>query len=228
MDAIRQVPPGRPVLFFGVGPTLHHVFLAATVASEIHLGDYLPANLAEIRRWLDHDPGAHDWRAFVRYTLQCEGIDSSADADVSVREELTRQRVTRLVEVDGRVPAGAAGDYLTVISAYCADSDHASWSAFMGHILDRVAGEGLFLTAALRRSSGYRVGGKYFPSAHVDEHDVRTVIEAAWGAGTASVEAREMPAQAAHGCDGIVLGQACRPSPSLVATPPDDAEGRAV
>ncbi|MET7403925.1 hypothetical protein ABZS66_61735, partial [Dactylosporangium sp. NPDC005572] len=62
VDALRRAEPGRPVLFFGVGPTLHHVFAAAEVASEIHLGDYLPANLAEIRRWIDREPGAHDWR----------------------------------------------------------------------------------------------------------------------------------------------------------------------
>ena len=80
VDAMREVEPGEPVLFFGVGPTLHHVFLAAPHASEIHLADYLPANLREIERWLARDPGAHDWRPFVRYTLQCEGIEAPTDA----------------------------------------------------------------------------------------------------------------------------------------------------
>ena len=73
VEAMRHTEPGRPVLLFGVGPTLHHVFLAANGASEIHLADYLPANLTEIARWIDRDPGAHDWRPFVRYTLECEG-----------------------------------------------------------------------------------------------------------------------------------------------------------
>jgi hypothetical protein len=40
--AIEQASPGEPALYFGVGPTLHHVFLAAPHVSEIHLGDYLP------------------------------------------------------------------------------------------------------------------------------------------------------------------------------------------
>ena len=74
VDAIRDAEPDEPVLFFGVGPTLHHVFLAARKASEIHLGDYLPANLREIERWIERDPAAHDWRPFVRYTLECEGF----------------------------------------------------------------------------------------------------------------------------------------------------------
>ncbi|MET0415185.1 MAG: hypothetical protein ABW022_04080, partial [Actinoplanes sp.] len=86
--AMRRAQRGQPVLFFGVGPTLHHVFAAAEVASEIHLGDYLPANLTEIQRWIDREPGAHDWRPFVRQTLRCEGVICPTDEDVAAREEL--------------------------------------------------------------------------------------------------------------------------------------------
>jgi hypothetical protein len=57
-DAIKQAPADQPVLIFGSGPTLHHVFLAAPHASELHLADYLPANLEEIERWCARDPAA--------------------------------------------------------------------------------------------------------------------------------------------------------------------------
>src|SRR6478735_3749387 len=137
----------RPVLVYGTGPTMHHVFLAAPRASELHLGDYLDANLAELRRWLDRDPQAHDWRAFVRWTLESEGTVADANA-VRRREELTRSRTTRLVHVDGRRPSSGP-KYATVISAYGADSatqHHAEWAAFMTNILDRVEPGGLLLT----------------------------------------------------------------------------------
>ena len=74
VDAMRHAEPGQPVLLFGVGPTLHHVFLTAVTAAEIHLAEYLPANLHEIERWLAGAPEAHDWRPFVEYTLECEGV----------------------------------------------------------------------------------------------------------------------------------------------------------
>src|SRR5262249_9725210 len=121
-DAMRQAPDGDTVLVFGTGPTLHHVFLAAPKASEIHLADYLPANLHEIERWLQRDPAAHDWRPFVRYTLQCEGVTAPTDEDVARREDLTRAKITRLLEVDARRPVPLGRCYPTVISAYCADS----------------------------------------------------------------------------------------------------------
>ena len=56
VEALRHAEPGEPLLLFGVGPTLHHVFLAAPAASEIHLAEYLPTNLQEIERWLMGEP----------------------------------------------------------------------------------------------------------------------------------------------------------------------------
>jgi hypothetical protein len=209
--AIEQASPGEPAFFFGVGPTLHHVFLAAPHVSEIHLGDYLPENLRELQSWIDRDPDAHDWRAFVRYTLECEGIESPTDDQIGTREELTRARITRLVQVDARQPPPAGARYATVVSAYCADSataDRDSWATYMRHIAAYVRPGGLFLTAALRRSEGYRVGERWFPSANVDEHDLRALLAAECE--RATVETRELVEHESQGYAGILLASARR------------------
>ena len=209
VDAMRETEPDEPVLFFGVGPTLHHVFLAAPHASEIHLADYLPGNLREVERWLAREPGAHDWRPFVRYTLQCEGIEAPTDAQVTEREELTRARVTRLLEVDARHPSPLAQRYATVVSAYCADSateDRAVWETFMEHISGLVRPGGVFVTAALRRCRHYVVGDKRFPGADVDEYDMHAVLARRFEHPT--VEACRLAEHAAQGYSGIVLAWA--------------------
>ena len=211
VGAIETASPGEPVLFFGVGPTLHHVFLAAPHVSEIHLGDYLPENLREIQRWLDRDPDAHDWRPFVRYTLECEGVASPTDDQIGMREELTRARITRLLEVDARQAPATTERYATVVSAYCADSataDRATWEAYMRNIAAHVRPGGLFITSALRRSDGYRVGDRRFPSANVDERDLRAVLADAFDDPT--VEARELAEHESQGYGGIVLASARR------------------
>jgi NNMT/PNMT/TEMT family len=217
VDAMRRVEPGEPVLVFGAGPTLHHVFLAAGKASEIHLADYLPANLREIERWIERDAGAHDWRPFVRYTLQCEGLASPTGQQVSEREELTRAKITKLLQADARRanPLGDGRRYATVISAYCADSatgDRATWQSCMRHIGGLVRPGGVLITAALRNCRWYLVGGKPFPSADIDEHDLRSVLEPAFACEPSSIEARELAGHAAHGYAGIVLGWARRRS----------------
>ena len=213
-EAMRQTVPDEPILFFGTGPTLHHVFLSAGRASEIHLADYLPRNLAAIDRWLQRDPDAHDWRPFVRYTLECEGHRAPTEAQLAQREELTRAKVTRLLEADAgdREPVGE--HYGTVVSAYCADSataDRATWETYMRHIAGLVRPGGVFITAALRRSRSYLVGGKQFPSADVDEHDLRAVLEPEFDC---SIEVREVPEHARLGYAGIVLATAIRRPPA--------------
>jgi len=208
-DAMREAPAGEAVLVFGTGPTLHHVFLAAPTASEIHLADYLPANLDEIERWRMRDPAAHDWRPFVRYTLECEGLRAPTHEDVARREELTRSKITRLLQVDARQPV-ALDRYATVISAYCADSatdDRATWETLMANITALVEPDGVFLTAALRRCRSYLVGDKRFPSANIAEHDLRRVLAPGF---TARVQARRLPGHDAQGYSGIVLATARR------------------
>jgi hypothetical protein len=221
VEALRRAERDRPVLFFGVGPTLHHVFAAAEVASEIHLGDYLPANLDEIRNWLERRPGAHDWRPFVRYTLQCEGIRHPTEADTAAREDLTRQRITRLIRVDAGRRRPVDQEYATVISAYCADSataDRATWELFMRNITGLVQPGGLFVTAALRHCRSYAVGGKLFPSADVDEDDLSAALQPSFAlpatAGKALLDGqivvRRVSQGRAHGYAAVILGWARR------------------
>ncbi len=97
------------------------------------------------------------------------------------------------------------------MSAYCADSataDRATWQTYMRHISGLVRPGGTFITAALRRSQAYLVGGKPFPSANVDEHDLDAVLAGGFPART--IEVRELAAQESHGYAGIVLAWALR------------------
>ena len=213
VEAARRADPDRPVLFFGVGPTLHHVFAFAEVAAEIHLADLLPANLTEIRRWLDRAPGAHDWRPFVRHTLRCEGVDDPGEAEVTAREDLTRKKITELIEADGRRAAPVPRQYPTVVSGYCADSatgDRESWQRFMGHLTGLVGPGGLFVTAALRRCRQYTVADKVFAAADIDERDLRAVLADGFDLGDARIEVVPVALDAAHGYSAIVLGRARR------------------
>lgn len=215
VEAMQKAPRDRPVLVYGVGPTLHHVFLAAPLASELHLGEYLPRNRDEVAKWLAEEPGAHDWTPFVLETLRREGVAEPRPDEIADRERLTRARVTRLFPVDARCPPHAPEMYPVVISAYCADSatnDRAEWVTLMHAILAHVEPGGLFATAALHRSRGYLVGGRFFPSADLRASDLRDVIDEAWGEGSAAVEVRRLTDQPEHGYSGILLATAIRPA----------------
>ena len=217
VDAIRDAEPDQPVLLFGVGPTLHHVFLAAEKVTEIHLAEYLPTNLREIERWLAGAADAHDWSPFVTYTLACEGVANPTADEIRDREDATRAKITVLLTGDARyadpLEGKGAAPYGTVISAYCADSataDTTTWETYMRHIAGLVEPGGLFITAALRRCSGYVVGGKVFPSVCVDEEDLRRVLQRDFDWEDGVVEVCDLSAHRSHGYTSVVLARVRR------------------
>jgi SAM-dependent methyltransferase len=170
--------PGR-ALVFGIGPTVHHLLPLAPHVREIHVADYLESNLDHVRRWLRRDARAHDWRAFGRHVLACEGLRSPSQQQIGQRERMVRSRVTRCLHGDaGRVtPLSTPGHerYDVVVSCYCAESatgDRSVWRRYMRNILRLLAPGGLFITAGLRRCRTYHVGPHRFACADIDEHDL--------------------------------------------------------
>jgi hypothetical protein len=182
--AMKQVEPGEPILLFGVGPTLHHVFLAAGKASEIQLADYLWTNLDEIEKWIRRDAHAHDWRAFVRDTLQCEGITSPTDEQVWQREELTRGKITKLLQVDARH----------------ADPLRERTGTARGHVHHR-------RPAPLPPVSGR---GEAVPERERRRGRPQAVLEPEFDCGAGSIQVRELAGHQSQGYSGIVLGWARR------------------
>jgi hypothetical protein len=210
-EAAQRIPEGEPALVFGAGPTLHHVFAIANRASEIDLGDYLRCNLDEISRWIRNEEGAHDWGLFVAHTLRCEGETEPTRQDIFDREQLVRDRISALLEVDMRddqPPVDARQGYATVLSAYCADSATASrdeWQAYMRRIIGLVRPGGTLLVAALGQTHSYLVGGKAFPSPCLDATDMGGLLSAYFPEVHLTIKTVSVPECAGHGYSSIIL-----------------------
>lgn len=182
---------------------------------ELVLADYLPQNLAEIAAWQLQDDAAHDWTPFVRYTLSCEIGAEPTEDQIAERMALIRNGITGLVHGDAGLVDPLGSDYRgrfgIVLSPFCADSatdDHAVWVRYCRNIASLVRPGGLFLTAALRRSRGYKVGSRFFPSANIDEDDLRAILAEDFRNDTIEVEVREVPEHRGQGYAGILLARA--------------------
>lgn len=208
VDAVKKVDHSGPVLIFGTGPALHHAFLLAT--NEIHVADYLPENLREIKKWVDNDEDAHNWKPFVKYTLQCEGTPSPTDEEIIAREDLVRSKITKYIQVDAgdTDPLGTEKreSYGLVLSPYCADSatgDKDIWKKYMRNISSVVKPGGTFITAALRDCASYEVGNRTFPCANINEKDMKKLFRTLdFSSRNTNIEYRELEG---HGYTGIVL-----------------------
>jgi hypothetical protein len=225
VEQMRHAPRG-PVLCFGCGPTLHHVFLAAPRMTELVLADYSRRNLKEIEDWREEGPGIHDWTPFVRYTLFCESGAQPSPAEISERMASIRRGITGLVHGDaGRTsPLGAdfREHFATVLSPFCADSatdDKVVWARYSRNIASLVRPGGLMLTSALRLCHRYKVGDRFFPSADIDEGDLQRILLEDFLPSTVKVEAREVSEHRTQGYSGILLARARKAS----ASPPAGA-----
>jgi len=209
----RNLAPGATVLEFGVGPTLHHLLPLAPHVARIHVADLLPANLEAVRQWCVEEPGAFDWSAFTREVLLYEGIRRPSGQEIDTRERLTRERLTlRLVgDARHRHPLGLTYSrrYDCVVTCYCADSataDKGEWFRYLRNIASLLAPGGLFVVAALRNCSFYRVGALRFPSPAIDEHDIRcALVELNFEKSSIQLQVCEVSEQARHGFQSIVL-----------------------
>jgi hypothetical protein len=168
-------------LDFGCGPTLHHVIPLTPYVEELHLADYVPANLAAIQQWLHGETRAHDWDIYIRGVLQLEGIAHPSLIDLARRKKQMRDKITRLKHgnLHWPHPLMDGSTYPLVVSFYCADSatpDKAQWRLFMLHLFNLVQPGGTLILSALNNTKGYRVGTRYFPSAQVTEQDMYLVL----------------------------------------------------
>ncbi len=218
-DTVREIGDLGNVLYFGCGPTLHHVFLAAPKARTIHLADYLKNNMDEVQKWLNGDAEAHDWRPFVRYTLICEGISNPSEEDISEREQLTRSKITKLLsdtDVNDADPLGeeGAGRYTTIISAYCADAvttDKDVWRQYMRNIASMLAPGGHLLVSALGNTKEYRVNGKIFPCVNLSKQDMEDALKLDFAHDSIKViEVTSLGEQEELGYTGIILARASK------------------
>jgi hypothetical protein len=183
---IEQLRQRRQTLFdkaieFGCGPTLYNAMAIAPHVRELHLADYLPANLHEIRHWLDNEPGAHDWRFYVRGILEMETGGPPTDQQVADREAELRRKAAGLhtADIRQRNPLGAPQSFDLVASFFCIEavsSDHRDWETFMRNLAGLVCPGGRLMLASVRRCNGYEVLGNRFPAAHIDEGDFNLLL----------------------------------------------------
>jgi hypothetical protein len=157
----------------GCGPTLHYSFALTPYAERIDLADYLPANLSEIRKWLDGTPDAHNWDPLLRGVLECDGVDHG---QLPSCKALYRKRVASLRRCDLREPAplGEPLHYDLVTSFFCAECVAASrgeWREVMGRLLGLVRSGGSVFLAAMRQCERYAVLGRWFRSTPLTEQD---------------------------------------------------------
>lgn len=200
----------------GCGPTIHHALPLVPYINELHLSDYTPANLAEVRRWIDGRPEAHEWLDHTRGILELEGVPAEAD-DCRRREDELRSRITALRHLDllRSRPLEEPDQFDLVTSFFtieCAATNRETWEQAVGSTLSlaRHRGGAAFF-GTLRKCESYKVFDKTFPAFSIDEDDYARVLPQ-YGFPLARAEIHAVPIQqwAEEGFTSILIVGAMR------------------
>ena len=181
---IRELPQGVRVLEYGGGPTLYSVLALARKASSIHFSDYVPASLAEVRRWIAGEPGAHDWRPYIRAILELEGSPHD-DAAVAAREDALRRQMTHLSEGDARTEEmliHRRPPYDVITAHHCLDvaaRDLPDFKRMVRHLAEMLTPGGLYLLSVTTGTTDYTLDGVVFSCLDLKVDQVReSLVEA--------------------------------------------------
>ncbi|MBF2022436.1 MAG: hypothetical protein IGR93_20665 [Hydrococcus sp. C42_A2020_068] len=180
VQSLQNMPTTSVMLDFGCGPIISHILPMVPKVQEIHMAEYLPANRAEVQKWLASTDDAHNWRAFALATLRLEGNPNPTETEAKAREQQARDRIKSLLPCDVNKPdplgAQRRGFYPLVTTSYCAEGVTTSkekWRAYIRNIASLVKPGGVLLLSAVGGAANfYRVGDRYFPCTRLDRQDV--------------------------------------------------------
>lgn len=207
VEAMQSLPPDLMVLEVGGGPTLHSVAVVAPHAAEIHFCDYVPANLAEVRRWLDGQPDAFDWRPFIQVALRQAHLPATPAA-VEQRAAEMRRKLTRLLPCDvlQAAPLGdCAGQYDLVLAPHCTDvaaATPAQWQQVMHHITSLVKPGGWLFIAVTTGATHNTVGSQIFPCVDLSAEAIYQGYQTA-GYEAHTIHLATIPAAAKYEFSGV-------------------------
>jgi len=211
----QHIPRKSRLLDFGSGPTIYALIAFSKYVSEIHICDYLEANLNEVRRWLGKDISAFDWSEFVKFVLtsenqldqlDCGNSDISHDAVIK-RETLIRDLASQTFTCDAYSarPIAQSYTYEVVISTSCTESitdDKTIWREILGNICSLVKPEGFLVLSTIEGAGSYAVGEKAFQAVCLDSEDITSALSAN---GFILLQINTIPASVpAYGYKGII------------------------
>ena len=207
----------KRILDFGSGPTIFAGLAAVPYASEIHMCDFLECNLDEIRKWFSRKDGAFNWQFYTEEILKIECQEICPENAVKRVQDL-RRKTTGIFLADASfthpVLTSKPTRYPIVISSFCAESATHSrnvWQMYMKNIFNTVEDSGSLLVAALRNCRFYRSGKKIFPSANINEHNLKDVLEeGGFDMNNLVIEVKEVPQCAKDGFTQIILAHAIK------------------
>lgn len=164
----------------GCGPVLEYPFVFAPHVQQYDLADYLPANLQNIKLWLTHQPGAHDWSPLFRGILRTQELDPEVHLESRANKLRTAIHKLRHIDLFQASPLGEPVQYDLVTSFFCTECvgcNTTDWRLLKSRLIDLVAPGGSFFFGVMLGCTKYQILGKWFPAYPVQPEELQALLE---------------------------------------------------
>jgi NNMT/PNMT/TEMT family len=146
-----------------------------------------------------------------------EGLKDPSREQVSDREQLTRERIDRLVVADAHVSnpmkSGDRHRFDVVMACFClevAARDSKSFRSVLSNVLTLISNNGLAVFMSLKNCTSYVIRDQSFACYPVQEEDVMHAFKEAGFTQSLDIESRAVPEHETQGYTEILLASARR------------------
>ncbi|KAH6921494.1 hypothetical protein HPB50_001975 [Hyalomma asiaticum] len=172
---------GGVLLEVGCGPCMYTAMAASVAFQHIVMADLVPANVLEVRKWVDAAPDAKDWSPFAYRLAAIEGHADSeqAAADIIAR---TRHAIREVTLCDISKPGvfidrRDAPQFDTVVACLCLDSGSVNQAAHeraVANLAGLLKPGGILVASGVTGNTSYTVCTKTFSSLYTTEASVKS------------------------------------------------------
>ncbi|XP_002733035.1 indolethylamine N-methyltransferase-like [Saccoglossus kowalevskii] len=171
---------GNRLIDIGAGPCVYQFISACTKFNEIVATDIDKDNQDAIQRWVNEDPGAFEWKSFVKYVCELEGHQNTADREKQMRK--TIQNVT-YCDFSKKYPVGSSDSplYDCVLTGFCIEciiNSQQQWVQYLKNASNLLKSGGWFVQLCMP-ADFYMIGDTRMSCFKVDEEFVLKALKEA-------------------------------------------------
>lgn len=172
---------GGVLLEVGCGPCMYTAMAASVAFQHIVMADLVPANILEVRKWVDAAPDAKDWTPFAKRLAVIEGRSDSECAATEIIAR-TRNAVREVTLCDISKPGvlcgrSKAAQFDAVIACLCLDSgsvNQAAHEAAVANLTQLIKPGGVLIACGVTGNPSFTVCTKTFSSLSSSEDLIKS------------------------------------------------------
>lgn len=176
-----ELVKGGRLLEVGCGPCMYTAMAASVAFEHIVMADLVPANILEVRKWVDAAPDAKDWTLFAQRLAVIEGhadAECAAAAIISrTRNAICEVRLCNIAKPGVLLGRGEKAKFDAVIACLCLDSgsvDQAAHERAVANLTELIKPGGILIGCGVTGNSTFTVCRKPFSSLNSSEGSIKS------------------------------------------------------